>query len=277
MLFRSGAAICGAVLGLAVSVAAARSEPVAVHSSAVVDEASGDAIIGAASTYNPFRPGWREGGPNTASGERYNPSVWAAAIKTSLRQKFGGVRYGARPKFALVEAVGKKVIVKINDVGPLTPGRIIDLNERAMRYFDPTCSSGSFIAWSSNRFSATSGSLVRLAEYRTESTQLSVLDLSTAYADIGNLTASGAVLPRIMSEALSAIISVEALRLAEIIRGMIEASTTRRPCSPCTRNWSSTTDVLANLNASTLMIADKASDMIRGKTAPEAVRLPMSA
>jgi hypothetical protein len=34
---------------------------------------------------------------------------------------------------------------------------------------------------------------------------------------------------------------VEALRLAEIIRGMIEASTTRRPCSPCTRNWSSTT------------------------------------
>jgi len=27
----------------------------------------------------------------------------------------------------------------------------------------------------------------------------------------------------------------------------------------------------ANLNASTMMIADKASDMIRGKTAPEAV------
>ena len=31
--------------------------------------------------------------------------------------------------------------------------------------------------------------------------------------------------------------------------------------------------ISANLNASTLMIADKASDMIRGKTAPEAVRL----
>ena len=104
--------------------------------------ASGDAIVGAASTYNPFRPGWREGGPNTASGERYDPSVWAAAIKTSLRQKFGGVQYGARPKYALVEAVGKKVIVKINDVGPLTPGRIIDLNERAMRYFDPSLQLG---------------------------------------------------------------------------------------------------------------------------------------
>src|SRR5215216_1632578 len=137
MLFRSSAAICGAVLALAIFVSVARSEIVAVHSSAVVDAASGDAIVGAASTYNPFRPGWREGGPNTASGERYDRSAWAAAIKTSLRQKFGGVRYGAKPKYALVEAVGKKVIVKINDVGPLTPGRIIDLNERTMRHFDP--------------------------------------------------------------------------------------------------------------------------------------------
>src|SRR5215203_5887208 len=142
MLFRTSAAICGAVLALAISVSVARSEIVAVHSSAVVDAASGDAIVGAASTYNPFRPGWREGGPNTASGERYNPSVWAAAIKTSLREKFGGVLYGERPKFALVEAVGKKVIVKINDVGPLTPGRIIDLNERTMRHFDPSLELG---------------------------------------------------------------------------------------------------------------------------------------
>ncbi len=137
MLFRSSAAVCGALVVLAISVSVARSESVAVHSSAVVDAAAGDAIVGAASTYNPFRPGWREGGANTASGERYNPSAWAAAIKTSLRQKFGGVLFGARPKYALVEAAGKKAIVKINDVGPLTPGRIIDLNERAMRYFDP--------------------------------------------------------------------------------------------------------------------------------------------
>jgi rare lipoprotein A len=142
MLFRSSAAICGAVLALAISVSVARSEIVAVHSSAVVNEASGDAIVGAASTYNPFRPGWREGGPNTASGERYDPSVWAAAIKTNLRGKFGGVQFGARPKYALVEAVGKKVIVKINDVGPLRPGRIIDLNERTMRHFDPSLELG---------------------------------------------------------------------------------------------------------------------------------------
>lgn len=136
-LFRSSAAICGAVVALAISVTFARSEIEAVHSSSVVEAACGDAIVGAASTYNPFRPGLREGGPETASGERYDASVWAAAIKTSLREKFGGVQYGARPKFALVEAGGKKVIVKINDVGPLKPGRIIDLNERAMRYFDP--------------------------------------------------------------------------------------------------------------------------------------------
>jgi len=142
MLFRSSAAICGALVALAMSVSVARSEVVAVHSSAVVNEASGDAIVGAASTYNPFRPGRLEGGPNTASGERYDPSGWAAAIKTSLRQKFGGVQFGARPKFALVEALGKKIIVKINDVGPLMPGRIIDLNERAMRHFDPSLELG---------------------------------------------------------------------------------------------------------------------------------------
>jgi choline dehydrogenase len=35
--------------------------------------------------------------------------------------------------------------------------------------------------------------------------------------------------------------------------------------------------ISANLNASTMMIADKASDMIRGKAAPEAVKLPEAA
>jgi rare lipoprotein A len=138
MLFRSSAAICGALVALAVSGTAARCEIGAADLGAAIRSAAKDAIIGIASMYNPFRPGWREGGPKTASGERYDPFGWAAAIKTSLREKFGGVQYGARPKFALVEAVGKKVIVKINDVGPLTPGRIIDLNERTMRYFDPS-------------------------------------------------------------------------------------------------------------------------------------------
>jgi rare lipoprotein A len=99
-------------------------------------------IVGAASMYNPFRPGYREGGVETASGERYNPFAWAAAIQTDLREKFGGVRRGNRTSFALVEAIDKKVIVKINDVGPLKPGRVIDLNEQTMRYFDPTLQLG---------------------------------------------------------------------------------------------------------------------------------------
>ena len=142
MLFRASAAICGAIITFAVLAGAARGQDATVHSSAVVDEARGVALVGAASTYNPFQPGTREGGPETASGERYDPDAWTAAIKTGLREKFGGVQFGERPKYALVEAVGKKVIVKINDVGPLVPGRIIDLNERTMRHFDPSMEIG---------------------------------------------------------------------------------------------------------------------------------------
>lgn len=142
MLFRSSAALCGALVALAVSVTVAWGETRGDHSNAVVDAVSGNAVVGAASMYNPFKPGKEEGGPSTASGERYDPSDWAAAIKTSLRRKFGGVQFRVRPKFALVEAVGKKVIVKINDVGPLRPGRIIDFNERTMRHFDPSLERG---------------------------------------------------------------------------------------------------------------------------------------
>ena len=137
MLFRSSAAICGALVALVVSVTVAKCETRGGHSNAIADAAAGNAVVGAASMYNPFRPGKEEGGPRTASGERYDPSAWTAAIKTTLRRKFGGVQFGVKPKFALVEAAGKKVIVKINDVGPLRPGRVIDLNERTMRHFDP--------------------------------------------------------------------------------------------------------------------------------------------
>ncbi len=136
---RSSAAICSALITLAFSsVAMARSEIGAVHSTAAHNAASGAAIVGAASMYNPYRLGYREGGASTASGERYDPSAWAAAIKTNLRNTFGGVRHGAKPRYALIERAGKKAIIKINDVGPLTPGRIIDFNERTMRYFDPS-------------------------------------------------------------------------------------------------------------------------------------------
>ncbi len=104
----------------------------------------GVTIIGVASTYNPYRPGRQEGGKETASGEPYDPIEWAAAIQTDLREKFGGVSYGKqyRPAYALVEGADKKAIIKINDVGPLKAGRVIDFNEQTMRYFDPTLKLG---------------------------------------------------------------------------------------------------------------------------------------
>ena len=105
----------------------------------------GETIEGAASTYDPTDPTDRDSGDmTTASGDRYDPEGWTAAIRTDLRDQFGGVRYGRnyRPTFALVEVAGKRAIVKINDVGPLRPGRIIDLNKRAMQFFDPTMQTG---------------------------------------------------------------------------------------------------------------------------------------
>jgi rare lipoprotein A len=100
--------------------------------------------IGTASTYNPYRDGIDPDSGQTASGEPYDPSAWTAAIQIGLRERFGGVRYGKlyQPAFALIESGDKRVIVKINDVGPLKPGRVVDLNERSMRYFDPTLERG---------------------------------------------------------------------------------------------------------------------------------------
>lgn len=104
-----------------------------------------DAIEGIASTYNPGDPSdLSSGGQELASGEKYDREGWSAAIRIDLRDKFGGVHFGKdyRPTYALVEEADKGLIVKINDVGPLRPDRIIDLDIRAMRYFDPTLQLG---------------------------------------------------------------------------------------------------------------------------------------
>jgi rare lipoprotein A len=104
-----------------------------------------DPIEGTASTYNPGDPSDQDsGGSGMASSEKYDAEDWSAAIRTDLRDKFGNVGFGKnyRPTYALVESGDKRVIVKINDVGSLRPGRIIDLNIRAMRYFDPTLQLG---------------------------------------------------------------------------------------------------------------------------------------
>ena len=106
---------------------------------------AGAPIVGIASMYNPTDPNDRDSGDEeTASGERYDAQGWTAAIRIDLRAKFGGVRFGKnyQPSFALVQGSDKQAIVRINDIGPLKRGRIIDLNERTMRYFDPTLEAG---------------------------------------------------------------------------------------------------------------------------------------
>ena len=104
----------------------------------------GATIVGTASMYNPYRTKHKSDDVQTASGELYDPAAWTAAIQIDLREQFGGVRYGKNyhPTYALVESDERKAIVKINDIGPLKPGRVIDLNERSMRYFDPTLQLG---------------------------------------------------------------------------------------------------------------------------------------
>lgn len=103
------------------------------------------AIVGIASMYNPTdAKDLDAGNEELASGEKYDPNGWTAAIRTDLREQFGGVRFGKnyRAAFALVTSGDKQLIVRINDIGPLKRGRIIDLNLRAMRHFDPTLQVG---------------------------------------------------------------------------------------------------------------------------------------
>jgi rare lipoprotein A len=141
MKMRLSAAICVAITMVVYSFSAMARPTDQIKPAA---GATRSAINGAASTYNPYRPGHRSGGAETASGERYDPATWTAAIQSNLRELFGGVRYGKayRPAFALVASAEKRVIVKINDVGPLEPGRVIDFTEQTMRYFDPALRRG---------------------------------------------------------------------------------------------------------------------------------------
>jgi len=108
------------------------------------DESQAASLVGSASWYNPYFSDSEMIDTQTASGEYYDPDAWTGAIQIHLRDRFAGVGHGTNyePAFALIKHGNKQIIVKINDVGPLKPGRIIDLSERAMRYFDPTLQVG---------------------------------------------------------------------------------------------------------------------------------------
>ena len=142
MMVRLGAAFGAAMFVVCSSLAMSATQPEKQNGWNAV--ASGLTIVGVASTYNPYRHDQQSGGPETASGESYDPNAWTAAIQVDLRKQFGGVHYGKdyRPAYALVVTSDKQAIVKINDVGPLEPGRVIDLNEQTMRYFDPSLKRG---------------------------------------------------------------------------------------------------------------------------------------
>ncbi len=63
-------------------------------------------------------------GRKTASGARYNPNAMTAAHNT--------LPFGTRVKVTAVKSK-RSAVVTINDRGPTTPGRIIDLSSAAAR------------------------------------------------------------------------------------------------------------------------------------------------
>lgn len=75
-------------------------------------------------------------GRRTSTGETFNTNAYTAAIQEGLRDQFGGVSGTSGPAYAIVENLdnGRKIVVKINDVGPLAPGRVIDLSEASSKY-----------------------------------------------------------------------------------------------------------------------------------------------
>lgn len=92
-------------------------------------------VRGDASTYNPNYAGWKTGGQSLATGGRYNPNAFEAALQLDLAKKYKCGYGSGAICHAIVQAPnGKSMLVRINDNGPLVPGRIIDLNEMSMRY-----------------------------------------------------------------------------------------------------------------------------------------------
>ena len=76
----------------------------------------GTAITGGVASW--YGPGFA--GRRTASGERFNPSEYTAAHRT--------LPFGSRVR---VSMNGRSVVVRINDRGPFTAGRVIDLSQAA--------------------------------------------------------------------------------------------------------------------------------------------------
>ena len=106
-------------------------------------------FVGNATTYNPYKAGWKTGGTGLATGGTYNPNGWEAALQLDLAKQYGCGYGSGKVCHAVVEGNGKSMIVQINDNGPMCAdpatarraadctsrtSRVIDLNEKSMQY-----------------------------------------------------------------------------------------------------------------------------------------------
>jgi len=94
-----------------------------------------DFVKGQASYYGPGFQGNR-----TSQGDRFNTEEYSAAIQINLRNKFGIPAGTKQLGYARVTNLdtGKSILVKLNDVGPLKSGRVIDLSQKSFRSLSPT-------------------------------------------------------------------------------------------------------------------------------------------
>ncbi len=99
--------------------AAANAPAAAPASTPAAAPANADASSGIAAVYNTRMQGRR-----TASGERYNAAALTAAHNT--------LPFGTRVKIT-GEKNKRSVVARINDRGPTTPGRILDLSSATAR------------------------------------------------------------------------------------------------------------------------------------------------
>ena len=114
------------------TIATAASATTSVNSTqphvSVISKQSIAQSVGQASFYG---GGVNEGGPMTASGERYHPGGLTAAHRT--------LPFGTRVRVTSPNT-GKSVVVRINDRGPFIGGRAIDLSIGAARAIGLTSS-----------------------------------------------------------------------------------------------------------------------------------------
>ncbi|WP_407524296.1 septal ring lytic transglycosylase RlpA family protein [Methylobacterium oryzisoli] len=78
----------------------------------------------AASTAQSGQASWYASGHRTASGERFNPDGLTAAHRS--------LPFGSRVRVTNT-ANGRSIVVRINDRGPFSGGRIIDLSRGSAR------------------------------------------------------------------------------------------------------------------------------------------------